>query len=335
MKQQNQLLLTALLFLSLTTKAQKQEPVLFLKSGNFKTAHNITEASVKDFNRKVVRHRDKGFAMLEFEKLPTAEIRAHLSKHGVELLEYIPANAYTVSIRGNLTTSLLKKVGARTILLPTPEQKMHTALAKGKIPDWANKVIGKVHIWVSFPKTYKAGEVIQFLQEKKMEILSTEHREYRILEVRVSSKLLQELASFPFIEYVQPVPPPVQPLNLNSRNASRAGLLNASSFGGGKGLNGEGVVVGIGDNGSIQSHTDLSGPRLFDRLSEFHFPAIHAIHVSSTVAGAGIVNELNKGYATKASIINDHTLNIIYNAGEFVQNNGMVLTNNSYGSGGA
>ena len=44
-------------------------------------------------------------------------------------------------------------------------------------------------------------------------------------------------------------------------------LLNASVADGGKGLNGEGIVVGVGDNADVQTHIDFAG-RLINRAAQ-------------------------------------------------------------------
>lgn len=325
-------LLIALLFLTLVTKAQKKEPALLLREGRVNTAYNISDKTVAEFNSKATRYKDKTFAVLQFESLPSVETRNYLSKHGIVLLEYIPENAYSVSITGTLSTGLLRKVGARTLMQPAPKQKMHPSLAKGDIPLWARKVKGMVDAWISFPASYSVGEVLQSLREQKMEVLSTEQQAYRILVVRLAENKLEDLAGQPFIEYVQPVPDEVKPLNMNSRTNSRANVLNASVADGGKGLNGDGVVIGIGDNGDVQSHTDLNGPRLINKVTAP--AAIHGIHVHTTAAGAGIVNEYYRGYASKATVISQYFGSILNNAPEYVRDYGMVLTNNSYGGGG-
>lgn len=325
-----QTLLPIFLFLSLAAQAQKKEPVLLLKEGKVKTAFNITEDAVDHFNSKAIRHRDKAFAVLQFEALPTAENRDLLSKQGIELLEYIPENAYTVSITGKLNAGVLKRAGARTVLQLTPKQKMHASLAKGDIPDWAKKVKGMVDVWVLFPRSYKAGDVVQYLKDKKIEVLSTQHQAYQILEVRIPTVRLGELASLPFIQFVEPIPGEVQPLNMSSRNASRAGMLNASTASGGKGLNGEGVVIGIGDAGDVSSHADVTGSRLLNMLNGNYVS--HATHVTATAAGAGVVNELLRGYASKATVISQMMSSIIYHTPTYVQDYGMVITNNSYGN---
>src|SRR4030095_8218695 len=60
--------------------------------------------------------------------------------------------------------------------------------------------------------------------------------------------------------------------------------------------------------------------------------AFHGVHVMGTSAGAGIVNELYRGYAPKATIVNASQAAIF--SPLYVKDHHMVLTNNSYGRDG-
>jgi subtilisin family serine protease len=146
--------------------------------------------------------------------------------------------------------------------------------------------------------------------------------------LRIAASRLNELASLPFIEYVQPAPHEDQPLNYNSIFSSRANVLNASLAVGGKNLRGNGVVIGVGDNGD-PPHLDFIG-RLINRSA--YTIGAHATHVTGTVGGAGIIRELYKGYAPQATIVSQLFSNIISYAPTYVLDHGMIITNNSYGA---
>jgi hypothetical protein len=114
------------------------------------------------------------------------------------------------------------------------------------------------------------------------------------------------------------------------RSDGRANILNASTAVGGRDLKGQGIVIGIGDDADPQLHVDFTN-RMITRT---YAPpgGQHGKHVAGTAAGAGILNELYKGYAPKATIISQYFSGIWQNAGTYVQDYGMVLTNNSYGA---
>jgi len=123
-------LIACLLFISLIALAQKDPSFpLLLKSGSFIPERNISASSIEQYNLKAYRVDGKIFSVIQFEHIPTAEERKELSSAGIELLEYIPDYAYSVSIKNNLNATLLQKVKARAIIDLKPEQKMQPALA--------------------------------------------------------------------------------------------------------------------------------------------------------------------------------------------------------------
>jgi hypothetical protein len=125
---------------------------------------------------------------------------------GISLLDYIPNNTYTVSIRGPINDKTLKQTGARSVIELKPEQKMAQPLTWGIAPPWSVKVPGTVDVWIRFLKILAAGSVLEELHQKNFDILSSDYKDYHILSLRVPLQRLNELASLPFIEYVQPAP---------------------------------------------------------------------------------------------------------------------------------
>ncbi len=323
----NQLLFWAVLLFPSLLLAQNNFSIS-LRNGAVTPGPNLRPGFVDSFNKKTARVNNKSLVVLQFEKLPSQAARKVLAANGIELLDYVSGNAYTATVSGNLNAPGLMQAQVRSLVELEPKHKMSTFLAAGKIPSWAVKAAGTVDVWISFPKTFSASEVLEQLKQRNVEVLSLSHQSYRILVLRLATNRLTELASLPFIEFVQPAPAGDQPLNYNSRYASGANVLNTAIANGGKGLNGEGVVVGVGDNSDIQTHVDFAG-RLINRA-----PAAasgHGHHVSGTVAGAGNLNERYQGYAPKATIVSQAFSGILANAPTYVQDYGMVITNNSYG----
>ncbi|HVF97213.1 MAG TPA: hypothetical protein VM871_07835, partial [Flavisolibacter sp.] len=251
----HRLLLFALLFLSFDLFAQ----TVFLRSGAVQPEANIRKGVIDSFNTSAKRTAGQAFAVIQFRNIPSAEERRILSAAGIVLLDYLPQNTYTVSIKADASLQVLQGVNAKSLFQLSPVQKMQDYFAKGLLPAWAVKVEGTVDVWISFPKTLNAADAIAELKAVNVEILSEKYTPYGILALRISAARIAEIASLPFVEYIQPAPPADQPLNYNSRTGSRANLLNAPVAAGGKGLNGEGVVVGVGDNADIQAHVDFTG----------------------------------------------------------------------------
>ncbi len=122
----------------------KQEPyTLLLNSGSFVPEKNITAEKIDSVNRRASRVNEKSFAIIQFENIPTDAEKEQLQQAGIELLDYIPNNAYTVTITGTLNTVALLQVKARAIVELSPQQKMQPDLAKGIFPAWAVKIPGQ------------------------------------------------------------------------------------------------------------------------------------------------------------------------------------------------
>ncbi len=302
---------------------------LMLKSGAFTPERNITDQNLEEFNRTSNRSSGKTFALIQFDRILSVSEKQQLTSFGIELLEYIPNYAYTVSISGNLSRDVLLQFNARSLVRLTATQKMEPRMARGDFPSWAVKTPGTVDTWISFPASFTGEEVLAELTRNHFTILSSELVKYRILAVRIPVSQLGELALFPFIEYVQALPPPLENLNSSSMFLTRGNVLKAPLSVGGKALTGDGVVVGFGDDGDIQTHLDFTG-RLINRTGTI--PRAHATHVAGTIGGAGLINELYEGYAPKSTLVGQYYSGIISNAATYVQDHGMVISNNSYGA---
>ena len=327
--------LAALLLLSCAAVAQQDNPFkLFLKNGPITPEKNITADKINELTRKTPQTNGKSFLVIQFEKIPTEAERKQLSRAGIELLDYVPNNAYTVTVTGSLNLSLLQQVKARAIVALTPEQKMQSSLAAGDYPPWAVKVGGTVDVLISFPKTFFPEEVSKEIRQKNFDIITTDLFSYRIIGLRVPQNRVSELAALSFIEYVQPMPPADKSLNNHSTADSRATILN-SSLAGGRNLKGQGMVIGVGDNNDPQTHIDFTN-RLIGRAALTYVEpgsgSRHGTHVTGTMAGAGIANELYTGYAPKARIITQSFSGILKYAATYVKDDSMMITNNSYGN---
>ncbi|MBL7739159.1 MAG: S8 family serine peptidase [Chitinophagaceae bacterium] len=325
----------ALLLLSLFANSQDERQFsLSLKSGSFVPEKNITAEKINAIDQRSVKSQGRSFLVIQFEKIPSETEKKQLLQAGIALLEYIPRNAYTATVTGSLNSTLLQQVKARAVVELTPEQKMQPALAKGVYPSWAVKVGGTVDVWISFPKTFSFESVSSELRTGNIDITGTTYKDYRIVELRISSARLKELAALPFIEYVQARPAEDKTLNYNSTTNSRASILG-STITGGRNLKGQGIVIGVGDNTDPQTHIDFTG-RLIPRapLPYVNGGSNHGTHVTGTASGAGISNEFYTGAAPKARVISQAFSGIIANAAAYVTDDSMVVTNNSYGNGG-
>ncbi|HEY1020999.1 MAG TPA: S8 family serine peptidase, partial [Flavisolibacter sp.] len=317
-----------IVFLLLPLSTLFSQPV-YLRTGAVQPKTNITESDVSAFFRSAPRFEGTTFAVIQFDALPAPAEKEKLKASGITLLDYLPQNAFTAAISTQPSATLLRNLKTKALFQLSPEQKMPSSLAQGNIPIWAVKTAGTIDAWISFYETLKAEAVLQQLNKLQVDVLTTDHLAYRILPVRIAVTRITEIASLPFVEFIQPAPSKDQPLNENSRVMSRAAVLNASVADGGRGLNGEGVTIGHGDNADLQAHADFSGRLINRNASPFN---AHGVHTAGILTGAGNINERYRGYAPKATVISQSFSGIIAHTPTYVQDYGMVITNNSYGN---
>ncbi len=147
-----------------------------------------------------------------------------------------------------------------------------------------------------------------------------------MLEATVPAGALASLATVPQIWSIGRASERV-PLNSDERGYSGAAALSQPLNAGGKGLDGAGMIVGVGDNTPPFTHIDLAGRTLnFNPLPLTR----HGIHVSGTLAGSGILNPAYRGMAPAADLITQSFDGIVFNAPAYRADYGLTLTNNSY-----
>ncbi|PZR29702.1 MAG: peptidase S8/S53 subtilisin kexin sedolisin [Citrobacter freundii] len=321
-------LLAALLLASVSFAQDKPSFTIALRSGNFIPAKDISPERVGKFNQLTSRSNVPKYVLIQFEELPDDAVKLALTSAGIHLLEYVPNNTYTATISGNINSDFLERVKVRALVELKPEQKMTPQLLTGNYPLSAMKTPGKLELWISYPGTINEQEVSKELTSRGIEIIPTPYSRYRILSVRIPKERLTELAGLNFIEYVQAAPGADVELNNKSTVLSRANVLQSSSAGG-RNLRGEGVTIGVGDNSSLLYHLDFTG-RLIDRMGdEWQY---HGTHVAGTMAGGGLIQEKYAGYLPKGRVVSQKFSGILAYSPAYVQDYGMVITNNSYGN---
>ncbi|GAB4094141.1 S8 family serine peptidase [Flaviaesturariibacter terrae] len=327
MKHLRQTLTLLLLAIAVIAGGQEAAPALQLKTGP-QPVPALSGPLVDSLNRSLPKVAGRAYLVLQFYQIPTAEQRKYLSGAGIELLQYVPYGAYTASVRMPLSRSVLASGGVRGLWALSPLQKLDPMLSGPLPPTWAVKVTGTVNVLVRIPDAVPVGDALAEFGRRAFFITGRDWLSYRIVGLQLPFARLRELAGLPIVDYVQ-AEQPVQGLNFNNRSGARANVLNAPLAQGGRALNGEGVVLGIGDDADVQSHPDFSG-RLIDRAVVTQ--TSHGYHTTGTLAGAGIVNELYSGMAPKATIVSSFYSGILSNAATYYNDYGMLVTNNSYGN---
>jgi hypothetical protein len=322
-------LLLLFIFLSFQGSfAQQSDPFqIKLRNTSFSPARNISEARLKTMSKDGNRQQGKLIAILQFEQLPTSAQLLQMRADGIELGAYISGNAYIAAFTGELDGKALRKYGARAVVPFRGEYKLEPKIA-GLIGSAPTRSTIATAVWVKLSSFFDPTTCVRDLQAKNFAVTDQRYLSYGIIELNLTPVQIQRLADLPCVEYIQTKPGPDLALNNKSIANSQANVLR-SSLPGQRALSGEGIVVGVGDDGSPAFHVDLAG-KSYDHSASTG--GLHGIHVMGTVGGMGIRSELQTGYAPSSKIVAQLFSNILLYTPTYVQDYGMLLTNNSYGN---
>jgi len=316
-------LLILFLHLSVTfVSAQAIIRPVKLKNGTLTNSNNLRNHAHLSDSLKKFQYKNRFYTLIQFNKLPDAAERKALSQQGINLFSYIPDNTYLAEISDGINLNQLKKNNNITGLLP-----LH---ATAKISaDLIQQLQQPVHdadklIAVSFYGNIDKATVIDELKQAGAQIIESTIQPSHVVFIDASFKVVQKIATLPFVANISSQPVKAFPLNYRNRAAHAVNTLGALS---GRNLQGKNVTIGVGDAGDASTHIDLKG-RQIDKVGPPDNN--HATHVTGTVAGAGLINPKFKGMAPQATVINDILYSIITNAPAYKRDYNMVLTNNSY-----
>lgn len=323
------LVVFSFLIISSVVFSQPQSHLLKFKNSSVQLDENVLQFEWKDFSTKHLPVKGKRFAIMQFKQTPNENTRKQLSIAGIELLNYIPDNAYTVAVSKEISYTILQAAGIQNVTDFPAKAKLDNRLRNLPFPASAIKKAGTIDVLVNVSKGIPFAEVLADMISRKFEVIDMKLKAWELITVRVPQSQIDLLAAVPYIGFIQPLPPPDKKLNDEVRSNSRANVLNAPIALGGENLTGKGVVIGVGDDADITSHVDLKD-RVINRAAFFY--ENHGTQTSGTAAGAGISEALYQGVAPMATIVSQVFGGIFKYAASYVTDYGMVVTNNSYGS---
>ncbi len=270
------------------------------------------------------------FKRVYCDPLPSSAMRAAVEAEGAVFLGYLGRNTYVMALPIDYEVARLQRINARRLWAVTPEEKLHRNLLEEPYGDWA--VEGdRVHLYVQvYPQVriQEAGDRFRALGYDVVE----EGSQSGFLHVRVPRSAVYSVAALPFVRYVELMPPPSVPEDLNGRALHRSGLLDTDSPLGRR-YDGSGVIAVVRDDGPIGPHIDFKGRYTGWGDVETINDGDHGDGVAGILGGAGNLNPHMRGMAAGV-----HLYAIPYRANfqdatvELVDL-GATLTNTSYSNG--
>ncbi|MDX2136032.1 MAG: S8 family serine peptidase [Saprospiraceae bacterium] len=275
-----------------------------------------------------VRYNGMYVRYLRFDQLPDGEERKLAVEQGLQWIGYVHPNTYLAAIPQSFDLSRLANGKLRSVMPVDPEWKLARSLREKPWEPWAMdgdklKVKLKVYPHISFESaaSWLAAEGVAIHKEAPRD---------RLLTVAIPEADLLRIAALPYVQFMERIPPPGTPEDVNGRSIHRSNALDSDSPLG-KRYNGAGVRVLVRDDGNVGPHIDFAG-RQTDLSRRNN--GTHGDGVAGIMVGAGNLNPQYKGMAAGAELyvlnyeadFNDETLPL-----HILDN--VRVTNSSYSDG--
>ncbi len=321
--------LFAIFALSQVTLQGQAEYLVLLHSGNQFWKENARTYSQEAFISSQEAIDGNYYRLLQFYELPNQNQLDALSNSGVELLEYIPNKVYVAAIPDFFDVSKLTDFNVRTIMPIVPDTKMSVHLKAKELPEWAVKR-GQAELMLKYYKNLRHEDILQYCLHDGIKVLQ-ENGVNNFLRIAIPQDRIEEIASLPYVSFLEPVPPPGEPEDTEGRSLHRANTLD-TQFPSGRKYRGDGVGVLCRDDGDVGPHIDFHGRLNSDYVGGFG--GSHGDGVSGILAGAGNLNPRYRGMAAGADLyVTNYDATFLDETMMLFFDHNVIVTNSSYGDG--
>jgi len=313
----------SLSFISLN--AQSNQSLQF-KSGNFIPTINVVNELNYNASELV---NGNYYRIVQFSSLPSTKQKQELATAGIDLLTYLPKNAFYASIKVGTNLNELLSNGAISVLSIAPSFKLNKTLKSEKYPEWALVNKNSIEINAVYHSNILKETILSKLQEQGVEVTMSNDAQMVRFIIRISE--LENLYAQPEFYYFEELDKPGEPENLVGRSDHRSNTVATDYFGGLK-YDGTGVTVMLQDNSKLDEHIDYTG-RFFNSASASQ-SGDHGEHCGGTIAGAGNLDPKGRGMAYGAEVLVYGSDNNNYNdVPTLVTSSNLTITSKSYSNG--
>ena len=313
------------LFIATTSLfAQKKLPPIKLKAGEFSKGKNLLKSNASKDSWSTAKFHNKIYSVIQFDKTPTVFDRKKLTDQGIHLYGYMTGNAFMAELPESFSQDALGNSSIAGVYHIDRKYKISPNVSES-ISSYAADP--KHAIAVSFFGSLKKEDVSRELSSLGANILTTKIQPNQVVFIKASTDVLDKIAALPFVSYINAQVLKDEPLNYYDHGFHSLDALAAFS---GRNLQGKNVTIGIGDDADPSSHIDFTGRLILRTPNPVNY---HGTHTVGTAGGGGILNPKYKGMAPKATLVSQSFSDILVNAPVYMNDFGMVLTNNSYYTG--
>lgn len=261
------------------------------------------------------------YLLLQFEELPTPTLRETLAEAGIELLHYVPNYAFLARVSAKAD---INGLGVRALIPIQSDFKLSESVSGGIYPAPAIHDDGIALQVIPFPGISPAmlADSLTLLGFRPQKLLDSK------ITIHLPAHQIPLLAAHPAVFFIEMEEAKPTPEGIRGRTLHGSNRLSPTP---GIGYDGSGIVMAIGDDGSV-NHEDFKG-RIIDHTNYNY--GNHGDMTVGLAVGAGNINPLGAGMATGSTLhlygigSYDHILDAASNFEQY----GTVITSTSYGEG--
>ena len=272
----------------------------------------------------------RAYRLVQFDEIPSTEVRSQLEDWGVDLVSYFPKKAYLASVPVNINKEDLLRAGVRAVERMSSAMKMSRNIYTGEIGDWAIEGESVRIVILKYPHVSSQAVSAQ-LADIGADV-SDIHDDYNLIMATVDLNKIYEVPTLPFVRYVDVEGQPGEPEDTEGRSLHRSNMINAEYDGGLK-YDGSGVAIQVRDDGVVGPHIDYQG-RL-DNLQTYGLVTTdHADMVAGIMTGAGNLNPRAEGMASGSDLfVTNYDRSFLDITLQLHQDRDVMVTNSSYSDG--
>jgi subtilisin family serine protease len=300
-------LLFAVIWLNVPVSAQDPSSPIRLRARTFAPAPGIAPALAAGQLSRIPATDNRVHVLVQLRAVPTAAERAALEAAGVQLLAYIPHNAWLASVSNQVNLAapayaLLRWAGPLEV-----QDKVDPAVLANGVGAWAIAPDGQVQLTVHFFADVTHTQAQQLLAQVGGKTLTRiSQNPPRYVAWFPNDNVVTTLAKEDSVQWVESGPTPLSvreapsapevkpPQNDLARLRTNVNVAQALGF------LGQGVVVGVWDGGPVATHPDFTGRLNVRTTGDVDTGGGgHATHVAGTVGGDGRLSESKGGAANQ------------------------------------
>jgi subtilisin family serine protease len=302
------------------------DSIVHFQSGDFLPVRNYKDVAANSSKLASALHQGKYYVVIQFERIPDQDVRAVLKSQGVELVDYIPSNAYTATIPATVNWLMLSNIKIRSVFSLSAKQKVSNLLYQDKVPAHAQQQAGYIDLSIITFDRMQASAIFSTLSNQGVTILE-ELPAFKSFIVRVPVSQVRNFIELPFILWADFIDEPNKEENLPGRTQHRVNVLSD----GPRDLQGDGVNVGIWDGGAIGSHLDFFPIGRVTQVENVGSSA-HSTHCAGTILGRGLIDPFARGMAPNAQLFSyDFNGNVPNEIAAAIPTYSLSVSSHSYG----